>query len=94
MIYKAPNPLCIECSRRIRKIYIRTIESKQIRKAREKAKSMIFRLLLNESGYMEYLITKRRLFHEVDRTGMSFCRFGTTREPELDERKDLTGVYS
>ena len=24
----------------------------------------------------------------------SLVDFGTTREPELDERKDLTGVYS
>ena len=55
---------------------------------------------LKESGDMDFLMTRGRLFHKVGpawakaRSPQVFVDFGTTREPELDEHKDLTGVYS
>ena len=48
---------------------------------------------------MQFLMNIGRLFHKAGpawakaRSPQVFADFGTTREPELDERKDLTGVY-
>ena len=56
---------------------------------------------LKEFGDMEFLMTRGSLFQKLvwpactkARSPQVFVGFGTTREPELDERKDLTGVYS
>ena len=94
----------VECSRRIGKIHvdIRTQESTKIGKKYDNQKEglnkWVFRLLLKESGDMECLMTIGRLFHKVGPAWAKACSsqvfvdFGTTRVPELDERKALTRV--
>ena len=58
----------------------------------------VFRPLLKESDEENFFMTEGRLFHKVGPAWAKACvpqvvaNFGITREPELDERRDLTGV--
>ena len=59
----------VEYSRRIGKIDIRAIEStkscEEYDNQKEALNKLVFRLILIETGDMEFLITIRRLFHKV-----------------------------
>ena len=63
---------------------------------KESLNKWVFRPLLKESDEEHFFMTEGRLFHKVGpawakaRVPQVVANFGITREPELDERRDLT----